>query len=222
MTDQLRAALVIGGACRIGRAIARALHQSGYAVAIHAQTAVSDAEALREEIARARGRAAVVPADLADHAAVVALIGAAVRAVGPLHLLVNIAARPEPDEFGTLERDRFDRQFAVNLRAPLFLAQAFALQAGAGASIVNVLDQRALKPTMQCASYTLAQSALHAATRLLAQALAPAVRVNAVVPARLPEEIASAVVYLAGARSVTGVTLEVGGGQHPPDASIAE
>src|SRR5215471_16857974 len=132
MTDQ-KAALVTGGARRIGRAIVRALHQAGFAVAIHAQKSIGDAEALRDEIVRARGRAAVVQADLSDHAAVAGLIGAAVRAVGPLHLLVNNAASFEPDGIGTLDPQRFDRQFAVNLRAPLFLAQAFAVQAGAGA-----------------------------------------------------------------------------------------
>ena len=137
---------------------------------------------------------------------------------------------------------RFDRQFAVNLRAPLFLSEAFAAQAeaDAGASIVNILDQRVFKLTPHFVSYTLAKSALHSATRMLAQALAPNVRVNAVAPgptmqsarqhagrfrpaggggAARPrteprEEIAAAVVYLAGARSVTGVTLAVDGGQH--------
>jgi NAD(P)-dependent dehydrogenase (short-subunit alcohol dehydrogenase family) len=251
MTDQMRAALVTGGARRIGRAVVCALHQAGYAVAIHAQQSMRDAEALRDEILRARGRAAVVQADLADHAATAELIGAAVRAVGPLHLLVNNAASFEPDRIGTLDVQRFDRQFAVNLRAPLFLAQAFAAQAAEGASIVNVLDQRVFKPTPHFVSYTLAKSALHVATHVLAQALAPAVRVNAVAPgptmpsarqsaedfARqasavplgrgpLPEEIAAAVVYLSGARSVTGVTLAVDGGQHlawtTPDAGIVE
>ena len=251
MTDQVRAALVTGGARRIGRAIVRALHQAGYAVAIHAQQSTRDAEALRDEILRARGRAAMVQADLSDHAAAAGLINAAVGAVGPLHLLVNNAASFEPDGIGTLEVQRFDRQVAINLRAPLFLAQAFATQAREGASIVNLLDQRVFKPTPHFLSYTLAKSALHAATRMLAQALAPTVRVNAVAPGPTlpsarqsaedfarqsaavplgrgptPEEIAAAVVYLSGARSVTGVTLAVDGGQHvawaTPDAGIVE
>lgn len=251
MSDRAQAALVTGGARRIGRAIARALHQAGYAVAIHARESVGDAEALRDELVRAGGRAGIVTADLADAAATTALIGAAVGAVGPLQLLVNNAASFEPDEIGSLEPTRFDRQFAVNLRAPLFLAQAFAMQAAEGASIVNLLDQRVLKPTPHFVSYTLAKSALHAATRMLAQALAPTVRVNAVAPGPTmasarqseqdfahqsaavplgrgprPEEIAAAVVYLASARSVTGVTLAVDGGQHlawaTPDASITE
>jgi len=142
---------------------------------------------------------------------------------------------------GALERERFDRQFAINLRAPLFLAEAFAIQApeGANASIVNVVDQRVYKPTPRFISYTLTKSALHTATTTLAQALAPKVRVNAVAPGPTlpsprqdaeafarqaatlplghgptPQDVASAVLYLAGASGVTGVTIAVDGGQH--------
>jgi NAD(P)-dependent dehydrogenase (short-subunit alcohol dehydrogenase family) len=253
MTD--RAALVTGGGRRIGRAISLALHEAGYAVAIHAQRSVAEADGLRDDIVRTGGRACVLQADLGGDAAV-GLVKAAADALGPLSLLVNNAASFEPDEFGALDAARFDRQIAVNLRAPLFLAEAFAAQAqrherAAGASIVNILDQRVFKLTPHFVSYTLAKSALHAATRMLAQALAPNVRVNAVAPgptmasarqsaedfsrqsAAVPlgrgpsaEEIAAAVVYLAGARSVTGVTLAIDGGQHlawnTPDASVAE
>jgi NAD(P)-dependent dehydrogenase (short-subunit alcohol dehydrogenase family) len=253
MTDQPRAALVTGAARRIGRAIALALHQAGYAVAIHTQSSAREAEALRADIARAGGRAAVVQADLADPAQVAALVASASGALGPLTLLVNNAAMFEPDAVGALDAARFDRQFAVNLRAPLFLSESFAAQAPpqANASIVNILDQRVFKPTPHFVSYTLAKTALHAATRMLAQALAPNVRVNAVAPgptvasarqtpedfarqaAAVPlgrgpgaDEIAAAVVYLGGARSVTGVTLAVDGGQHlawqTPDASVTE
>src|SRR2546421_9913343 len=185
MTEQVpRAALVTGAARRIGRAIALALHRAGYAVAIQANRSAADAEGLRDEIARAGGRAAVVRADLSDHAVVAALVPAAAAAVGRLTLLVNNAATFEPDAVGALDAQRFDRQFAVNLRAPLFLSEAFAAQApqSANASIVNILDQRVFKLTPHFVSYTLAKSALHAATQMLAQALAPNVRVNAVAP----------------------------------------
>jgi NAD(P)-dependent dehydrogenase (short-subunit alcohol dehydrogenase family) len=237
----VRAALVTGGVQRIGRAIAAALAQRGYAVAVQTRQSREAARALVDEIVAAGGRAAVVEADLADHAAVLRLVPAAAAQVGPLALLVNNAAEFEPDEIGRLDRARFDRHFAVNLRAPIFLAEAFAAQvpADSGASIVNLLDQRVLKPTPRFLSYGLAKSALHAATTTLAQALAPRVRVNAVAPGPTlpsprqdaaafarqadavplgrgpaPQEIADAVLYLAGAASVTGVTIAVDGGQH--------
>jgi NAD(P)-dependent dehydrogenase (short-subunit alcohol dehydrogenase family) len=235
------AALVTGGAQRIGRAIALALAQRGYAVALHARRSRAAADQLVGEIAAAGGRAATVAADLADHAAVLALVPAAAAGVGPLTLLVNNAAEFEPDEIGHLERDRFDRHIAVNLRAPIFLADAFAAQlpAGADGAIVNILDQRVLKPTPRFLSYGLSKSALHAATTTLAQALAPRIRVNAVAPGPTlpsprqdaqafarqvhalpldrgptPQQIADAVLYLASATNVTGVTIAVDGGQH--------
>ena len=233
------AALVTGGAHRIGHAIVLALARAGYAVAIHRRGSQAEAEALRAGIVRDGGRAEIVAADLADHDAVLALVPAAAAAIGPLTLLVNNASVFEPDNIARLERARFDRHIAVNLRAPLFLAAAFAEQAPEGGSIVNLLDQRVLRPNPRFLSYGLAKSALHAATTTLAQALAPRLRVNAVAPgptlpsprqdaeafARYsramplghgpsPEEIAQAVLFLATAQSVTGVTIPVDGGQH--------
>jgi NAD(P)-dependent dehydrogenase (short-subunit alcohol dehydrogenase family) len=233
------AALVTGGALRIGRAIVLALARSGYAVAIHANKSLTDAEALRDKIISSGGRAGVVAADLADHDAVMGLMPAAVAAVGPLTLLVNNASAFEPDRIGDLDRDRFDRQIAVNLRAPVFLAQAFAAQASAGGSIVNILDQRVYRPSPGFFSYGLSKSALYVATTTLAQGLAPHVRVNAVAPGPTlpnmwhgedafarrtaamplghgpsPEEVADAVLFLAQAKNVTGETIAVDGGQH--------
>lgn len=247
-----RAALITGGARRIGRAIALELVGAGYAVALHANRSRDEARQLAADIAAQGGRALVVLGDLADPAAVQGLVPAA-AALGPLTLLVNNAGEFEPDEIDTLARARFERTFAVNLAAPLFLAQAFAAQAaeGAGASIVNIIDQRVLKPTPRFLSYTLSKSALYSATTTLAQALAPKIRVNAVAPgptlpsprqsdaqfaaqARTlplrrgsrPQDIAAAVLYLAQAESVTGVTIAVDGGQHlawqTPDSDIAE
>jgi len=245
-----RAALITGGGRRIGAAIARALAGAGYVVVLHANQSRAQAESLAEELGRGGGRAVVVVADLAEHEAVAGLIPAA-AAFGPLTLLVNNASAFEPDEIETLEREGLERTFAVNLAAPLFLAQAFATQAPAGASIINVLDQRVFKPTPRFLSYTLSKRALHAATGTLAQALAPKLRVNAVAPGPTlpsprqseaqfaaqaaslllgrgptPQDIAAAVLYLAEAKSVTGVTIAVDGGQHlawrTPDTDIAE
>jgi len=247
-----RTALITGSGRRIGRAIAVALSHAGYAVVLHANASRADAELIAGEIAAAGGRASVVLADLAEHEAVRGLIPAA-AAFGPLTLLVNCASVFEPDEIETLDRARFHHAIAVNLAAPLFLAQAFAAQApeGVDASIVNIVDQRVLKPTPRFFSYALSKSALHSATVTLAQALAPKLRVNAVAPGPTlpsprqsdpefaaqaaavplargpsPDDIAAAVLYLAQASSVTGVTIPVDGGQHlawrTPDSDLAE
>jgi len=248
--SQHHAALITGAGRRIGAAIARALVGAGYTVVLHANRSRAEAEKLAGEIVARGGRASVVLAELTDQDAVRGLVKAA-AAFGPLTLLVNNAAAFEPDDIATLERARFERTLAVNLMAPLFLSQAFAAQAPDGASIVNIVDQRVLKPTPLFFSYTLSKSALQTATVTLAQALAPKIRVNAVAPgptlpsprqsaaqfaeqaASLPlqkgptsEDIAAAVLYLAQAQSVTGVTIAVDGGQHvawrTPDSDVAE
>ncbi len=246
------AALVTGGAQRIGKVIALTLARAGYAVAVHARHSRIEAEKLCADITRNGGRAAVVLGDLADHEAVIRLIPDARALLGPLALLVNNANEFAYDEIGRLDRGSFDRQMAVGLRAPLFLAEAFATQAptDGSASIVNLLDQRVYRQIPRFFSYGLAKSALFSATGMLAQALAPNVRVNAVAPGPTlpsqlqapgdfarqqralplargpnPQDIADAILFLAGANSVTGETIAVDGGQHlswqtPDEAEI--
>src|SRR5689334_3528532 len=117
------AALVTGAAKRMGRAIALGLAGAGYAVAVHCHHSRSEAEEVAEEIRGMGRRSGVVEADLGDAAAVADLVQRAAAMVGPLTLLINSASQFEIDSFGTLEVALFDRQLAVNLRAPIFLAQ---------------------------------------------------------------------------------------------------
>ena len=240
MTDtRPGAALVTGGARRIGRAIVLALAARGHDVAIHHRDSVEDAEALAEEVQALGVRAAVVSADLTDEVATRALVPAAAEALGPLSVLVNNASVFEDDRVGDLSRQTWDLHLETNLRAPVVLAEAFATQAPEGSCIVNLLDQRVLKPDPRFFSYALSRNGLWWATRTLAQALAPRVRVNGVGPGPTlasihqspaefaaeqaamplghgssPEDIAEAVLYLVDARSVTGQMIAVDGGQH--------
>jgi NAD(P)-dependent dehydrogenase (short-subunit alcohol dehydrogenase family) len=234
-------ALVTGGAKRIGRAIALRLAEEGYAVAVHCRRSRADAEDVKAAIERGGGRAAIVEADLADAEAVRGLIGQAGAALGPLTLLVNNASLFEPDEVQTLDPALWERHFAINLRAPAFLARDFARQLPEGreGAVVNIIDQRVWKLNPRFFSYTLSKAALLTATRTMAQALAPRIRVNAIGPGPTltssrqsaedfsrqgealplrqhptPEDIAEAVAFLAKARSVTGQMLAVDGGQH--------
>lgn len=237
-----RAALVTGGSQRIGRDIVEALAGAGYAVAIHCNRSRAGAEALAASIVGKGGIAAVVGADLSEPADVAALLPAASDAIGPLSMLVNSAAEFELDAIGSLDAALWNHQFAINLRAPVFLAEAFATQLADGcddASIVNIIDQRVLAPRPDHVSYYLSKAALHVATRTLAQALAPRIRVNAIGPGptfantrqtmaefeaesagtllghgNSGQDIAKAVLYLAGARSVTGQMIAVDAGQH--------
>ena len=236
-----KAALVTGGAQRIGRRIVERLAAEGYAVAIHCRRSTEEAQAMAERIVATGGRAAVVRGDLADGAAVERLVPEAVRALGSLTLLVNNASEFEPDEVETLSQERWDRHFAVNLRAPAFLARDFAHQVPADGrgSIVNIVDQRVWKLTPQFFSYTLTKAALFSATQTMAQALAPRIRVNAIGPGpsmpserqsqedfqaqvsalilkRGPqlEEFGKTIRFLYETPSITGQMIALDGGQH--------
>ena len=172
------AALVTGGAKRIGRAICLELAAAGFDLAIHHRESGDEAAQLAAGI-RALGRRAVcLSADLADAEATGALVGRAVAALGPLSVLVNNASLFADDRLDTLTGESWSSHMDVNLRAPVLLAQAFAAQAAEGASIINILDQRVLKPDPRFFSYGLSKSALWVATRTMAQALAPRIRVN--------------------------------------------
>ena len=126
----------------------------------------------------------MLPADLTDAAAPAHLLDACISALGAPTLLINNAAMFVGDEVATLDPALWDAQLAVNLRAPVFLAKAFAAQLPAGASgnVINIIDQRVWKPTPRYFSYTASKLALWGATRTLAQALAPRIRVNAIGP----------------------------------------
>ncbi|MHA1158229.1 MAG: SDR family oxidoreductase [Alphaproteobacteria bacterium] len=237
----LRTALVTGGAQRVGAAISADLAANGWAVAIHVGQSRAAGEALAAKIVASGGQAAVVAGDLGDPQQLGAIVPAASRALGPPQLLVNNAATFDRDEFGALDREVWDRQMAINLTAPVFLAEAMAarLPDGQEGNVVNMLDQRVLKPLPVYASYQLAKSALFTATHTLAQALAPRVRVNAlalgpILPhAEQPDadfsrkiaavplrrgvdmaEIGRAIRFLVDCRSITGQTIALDGGQH--------
>ena len=233
------AALVTGGGRRIGRAICLELARAGFDVAIHYRRSGEAAAAVADEVRALGRRAATVAADLSSEAATRRLVPDAVAAIGPLAVLVNNASVFEDDRVGALSRATWDAHMETNLRAPIVLAEAFAAQAPDGAAIVNLLDQRVLKPDPRFISYALSRNGLWWATRTLAQALAPRIRVNGVGPgptlpsvhqtaeefaaeaaatplerAGSPEAVAEAVRWLVDAALVTGQMIAVDGGQH--------
>jgi NAD(P)-dependent dehydrogenase (short-subunit alcohol dehydrogenase family) len=179
-----RTALVTGGARRVGRAIVEDLAAHGWAVAIHYGTSENEAAALADDIRRGGGVSAIVAGDLADVAGVSDIVAGASAALGPLSLLVNNAAIYEKDMPGALDLRLWQRQLAINLSSPVFLAEAFVAQVPEGeeANIVNLLDPRVFRPEPGYFSYQISKSALHAATIALARAYAPGIRVNAIAP----------------------------------------
>lgn len=239
--DYPRAALVTGAARRIGRAIARALADDGWAVALHFHRSRDDAEKLAKEILSGGGRAITLQADLTKEAESAGLVPRAVGELGALGCLVNNASAFSLDQADSLTRESWDAHIEPNLRAPLVLTQAFAaaLPAHRGGLVVNLLDQRVWNLTPHFVSYTVSKAGLWTLTRTLAMALAPRIRVNAIGPGptlpsarqsteqferqwssvplgrgAAPEEIAEAVRFLLTARSMTGQMVALDGGQH--------
>lgn len=235
------AALVTGGARRLGRVLATTAAQAGYDVAIHVRAVDDAAEAAAQEVRACGRRAALLACDLRKESTTVALVGEAEAELGPVTLLVNSASVFENDAFADMNRASWDLHLETNLRAPLVLAQAFArrLPADRDGLIVNVLDQRVLNPRPEFFSYSLSKSALWDATRMLAVALAPRIRVNGIGPGPTlpsihqdqaafnaeaastllgrpvpPAEIGAALRYLIDAGSVTGQMIAVDSGQH--------
>lgn len=235
------AALVTGAGRRIGRAVALELSRAGFDIAVHYGTSRAEAEAVAADCRGAGRRAVTVACDLADGDAVLGLIGEAEDALGAVTCLVNSASIFLDDRIETLDPAVWDRQHAVNLRAPVLLAKAMAqrLPQGAAGVIVNIIDQRVWRLTPQFFSYTATKAGLWAVTRTLAQALAPRIRVNAIGPgpvlasihqsskefareagatllgrATPPEEIAAGVRFILDAPSMTGQMIALDSGQH--------
>ncbi|MEO7497783.1 MAG: SDR family oxidoreductase [Massilia sp.] len=239
--QQPRIALVTGAGRRIGRAIALGLARAGWDLALHFRSAEAEAHETAEAV-RALGRRAVtLHCDLADEDAVRALLPRAVDALGPVGCVVNNASQFEFDSAAEFSPALLGRLMQTNVAAPLLLAQALhaATPAGSQAVVINLLDQKLYNLNPDFLSYTLTKAALHTATTMLAQALAPTVRVVGVAPgltmvsgdqteagfasahqqtplgqSSTPQDIVDAVCYLATARAVTGTTLLVDGGQH--------
>jgi NAD(P)-dependent dehydrogenase (short-subunit alcohol dehydrogenase family) len=234
-------ALVTGGARRIGRALVRACAQAGYDVAIHCRAVDDDAQAAAAEVRSLGRKASLHACDLRREAETAPLIGEIEAELGIVTLLVNNASVFEDDSFTAMNRASWDAHLETNLRAPMVLAQAFArrLPADRPGLIVNILDQRVLVPAPDFFSYSLSKSALWDATRMLARALAPNIRVNGIGPGPVlqsvhqtqaefaaeaqsaplskavdPAEIGHALTYLIDATSVTGQMIAVDAGQH--------
>ena len=241
MENDQKNVLVTGAAKRLGRAIALELAGRGWSVAVHHRGSKREAEETAAAIRERGVSAIIVAADLSNEGEAGRLVADAAAGLGPLSALVNNASIFEHDTIGTMSRESWEAHMAVNLRAPVLLAQEFSgqLSKNMHGAIVNLLDQRVFKPTPEFLSYGVTKAGLHWLTTTLAQGLAPRIRVNAVAPGpTLPsarqskehferqasstllghgaraQDIAAAVRYLVEAQAVTGQTITVDGGQH--------
>jgi NAD(P)-dependent dehydrogenase (short-subunit alcohol dehydrogenase family) len=186
-------------------------------------------------------RAIAIGCDLANEAAVKTLLRHATAALGPITCVVNNASLFEFDDAAAFSVARLDAHMHANLAAPVLLAQALyeGTPAGAQSVVINLLDQKLFNLNPDYLSYTLSKAALHSATTMLAQALAPKVRVVGIAPgitlpsggqtadgfgqahavtplgrSSTPDDIAATVCFVAESPAITGTTLLVDGGQH--------
>jgi NAD(P)-dependent dehydrogenase (short-subunit alcohol dehydrogenase family) len=233
--------LITGASQRIGRALALDFAGRGWSVCVHYRSSRMAADALVTELLSMGVKAAAIAGDLANADDVAALIPACHAALGTPTCLINNASEFQFDDLAGLTADAWSRHMNVNLRAPVFLAQAFALALPANqrGSVINIIDQRVWRPTPEFFSYTLSKLALWDATRLLAQALSPRIRVNGIGPGPVlrsvhqtdaafaaeaagtplgrgtsPAEIAAAVRFILDAPAMTGQMIALDGGQH--------
>ena len=246
-----RVALVTGAARRLGREIALALAREGWDVAVHYGRSADDAHDTVAQLRALGRRAEALPARLDDEAEVLGLLPAAAAALGPVGCVVNNASRFEFDEAASASFASMQAHLMPNLAAPVLLARelARALPDGAEGVVVNLLDQKLWAYNPDFLSYTLSKAGLAAATTMLAQALAPRVRVVGVAPGlTLPSylqdeaafrrahrehsplgrsstaaDVAASVAFAVANRSLTGTTIVCDGGQHlrPPPRDVS-
>jgi NAD(P)-dependent dehydrogenase (short-subunit alcohol dehydrogenase family) len=234
-------ALVTGAARRIGREIALALARDGWDIAVHYATSRDEALQTVADICALGQRAIAVNRDLAVEVGVRNLLAECAHELGEVRCVVNNASLFEYDDAASFGADTLTKIMRVNLAAPVLLARSLhdALSVDGRGVVVNLLDQKLANPNPDFLSYTLSKAALAEATRLLAMALAPKLRVVGVAPgitlvsgeqsveqfdachrqtplgrSSTPHDIAQAVCYVVQADAVTGTTLLVDGGQH--------
>jgi pteridine reductase len=234
-----RVALVTGAGRRLGRAMAAALAARGMTLAIHFNASREGADALRDEIRAAGGRAECFGADLSDAEAARALPDRVVAGFGRLDVLVNSAAVMERLRFEETTVAQYDAILAVNLRSVFFVTQGAAphLRAARG-KVVNLADLGGLEPWPGFAAHSVSKAGVVMLTRVLARALAPEVTVNAIAPGAVlvpddydqaerdrlarttplgrlgsPDDVVAALAYLLDGDFVTGEVLAVDGGR---------
>ena len=226
-------ALVTGAAYRLGKVFALTLARQGFDIVLHYHQSKDEALQTQAEIESIGRRVILSQADLTSPAQIQLLISK----FDSLNVLVNSAAFMPSGNVDLLTLENWDTAIDLNLRAPFLLAQECAKKMNAGGLIVNITDVGAQKAWSRYPSYTVSKAALESLTKILARALAPQIRVNAIAPGfvlqsdivsdeewrrlinRIPlkrpaqtEEIASALEFLLKNEYITGQTIVIDGG----------
>ena len=239
-----KVALVTGGAVRLGREISLALAKEGCDIVIHYRESIIEAESLAEDIRDMGRQAWLVKGDFTNIYEAASVMRTSWEFAGWIDILVNNAAVFSKTSLMDSDIEQFDEMWRVNTLAPISISKAFGalvsscdiLPKDYCGRIINILDRRTSKPDKGCAPYWMSKKGLEAFTQLAALEMAPRITVNGVSPGPvmisddpelvepagkillatrcIPSDIANAVIYLAGAITVTGQILYVDSGQH--------
>jgi pteridine reductase len=233
-----RVALVTGGAVRVGRALSLGLAKAGYDLLITYWSSASEAHDVAARVREVGRRCELVQGDLSRAETADSVVEVVGGAYGRLDLLVNSAGSFDATPLLEVDAARWDAVMALNARAPHLLVRAAAeLLRRARGCVVNIADLSAFQPWLERPHHAVSKAALVHLTKVQARALAPDIRVNAVVPGVVlppeelgepvlrtladatplrrigsPEDVLEAVLYLARAEFVTGEILVVDGG----------
>lgn len=232
------AALITGGAHRIGKACALFLSKKQYKIALHYNHSKEAAEDVGHIIKSNGGECSLFPCDLSNSAAVAAVIPEVFKVFPDCRLLINNASIFERINFLETDEATFDRYFNINFKAPFFLSQHFARQCKEG-HIINLLDTKIVRSHSHYFIYLLTKKILFEFTKMAAVELGPGIRVNGICPglilpssgareeafqrmaAKIPlqnagniDSITSALGFLLENSFVTGECIFVDGGEH--------
>jgi len=232
------AALITGGARRIGRAIVLSLAEKGFDVALHYRSSRSEAEEVAEAIKKIGRQCHLFRCDLNDMKDVSSLIPQVFKRFPDCNLLINNASIFKRARFTETDEPLFDRHFNINFKAPFFLSSDFAKHCSEG-QIINILDTKVSRALIEYFVYTLTKKALSEFTRMAAKELGPRIRVNGICPGLIlpsselseedfqelggriplqrtgsPESVVSAIHFLLDNTFITGETIFVDGGEH--------
>ena len=243
MEENLKTAIVTGGARRIGAAICRRLHEKNINLLIHYNSSKKEVLALQSELcANRKNSVQIFAADLTKINGCLKLIAFCMKYFGRLDILINNASTYYPTEIGKITTEHWEDLLGINLKAPLFLSQAAApfLKKTKG-SIINITDSNIDNPKKGYSVYSIAKAGLINLTKSLSQDLAPEIRVNSIAPGPIiwpdskqpfdenykqivikqtllkrtgePNDIAQAVEFILAANYITGHNLKVDGGR---------
>ena len=237
-----KVALVTGGAVRVGRAITLGLAEAGFDLVVNYHASEGPAREVARKVEGLGRQALTVQADVSDPEAVDTMAERVRERFGRLDLLVNNASIFRAQPFLEVDLEGWDEVIGVNLKGPFLVLRSTAdLLTEAHGSVINIVDLSAFTPFMEYPHHSVSKAGLLHMTRIMASALAPRVRVNAIAPGTVlppedmteeerdravertalkrlgsPEDVVRTVLFLAGSDFVTGEVIVVDGGRRVP------